>query len=177
MAESLAFAYIYSHLAGLCFAPISTFYFTTQQQLAAAETERESSFHFSVSLLAAAMEKERKLKNEVNANGVVEKGDFFDPAAPPPFKIGEIRAAIPKHCWVKNPWRSLSYVLRDLLVVLALLAAATRFNTWFFWPLYWVAQGTMFWAIFVLGHDWYAYIFQKSLSFLRSVCCIFVCLM
>lgn len=21
------------------------------------------------------------------------------------------------------------------------------------WPLYWVAQGTMFWAIFVLGHD------------------------
>ncbi|KAH9701750.1 Acyl-lipid omega-3 desaturase (cytochrome b5) endoplasmic reticulum [Citrus sinensis] len=99
------------------------------------------------------MEKERKLKNEVNANGVVEKGDFFDPAAPPPFKIGEIRAAIPKHCWVKNPWRSLSYVLRDLLVVLALLAAATHFNTWFFWPLYWVAQGTMFWAIFVLGHD------------------------
>lgn len=173
MAESLAFAYIYSHLAGLCFAPISTFYFTTQQQLAAAETERESSFHFSVSLLAAAMEKERKLKNEVNANGVVEKGDFFDPAAPPPFKIGEIRAAIPKHCWVKNPWRSLSYVLRDLLVVLALLAAATHFNTWFFWPLYWVAQGTMFWAIFVLGHDWYAYIFQKSLSFLRPVCCIF----
>lgn len=21
------------------------------------------------------------------------------------------------------------------------------------WPLYWVAQGTMFWALFVLGHD------------------------
>jgi hypothetical protein len=24
------------------------------------------------------------------------------------------------------------------------------------WPLYWLAQGTMFWALFVLGHDWYA---------------------
>lgn len=115
------------------------------------------------------MEKERKLKNEVNANGVVGKGDFFDPAAPPPFKIGEIRAAIPKHCWVKNPWRSLSYVLRDLLVVLALLVAATHLNTWFSWPLYWVAQGTMFWAIFVLGHDWYAYTFQFFFFFLNLV--------
>ena len=79
----------------------------------------------------------------------------FDPSAPPPFKIAEIRAAIPKHCWIKNPWRSLSYVLRDVLVVAALLAAAIHFNSWFFWPLYWPAQGTMFWAVFVLGHDWY----------------------
>lgn len=23
------------------------------------------------------------------------------------------------------------------------------------WPLYWAAQGTMFWALFVVGHDWY----------------------
>jgi len=23
------------------------------------------------------------------------------------------------------------------------------------WPLYWAVQGTMFWAFFVLGHDWY----------------------
>lgn len=80
--------------------------------------------------------------------------DYFDPSAPPPFKIGEIRAAIPKHCWVKNPWRSLSYVLRDVLVVTALGAAALHFNNWLFWPLYWAAQGTMFWALFVLGHDW-----------------------
>lgn len=25
---------------------------------------------------------------------------------------------------------------------------------WWAWPLYWVAQGTMFWALFVVGHDW-----------------------
>ncbi|XP_004490604.1 omega-3 fatty acid desaturase, endoplasmic reticulum [Cicer arietinum] len=77
----------------------------------------------------------------------------FDPSAPPPFKIAEIRAAIPKHCWVKNPWRSLSYVLRDVLVVAALVVAAIQLDSWFFWPLYWPLQGTMFWAIFVLGHD------------------------
>ncbi|KAK4763789.1 hypothetical protein SAY87_013227 [Trapa incisa] len=77
----------------------------------------------------------------------------FDPSAPPPFRIAEIRAAIPKHCWVKSPWRSLSYVLRDIVVVLALAGAAACLDSWAVWPLYWAAQGTMFWAIFVLGHD------------------------
>ncbi|KAK7276000.1 hypothetical protein RIF29_17130 [Crotalaria pallida] len=86
-----------------------------------------------------------------NNNGHHQNG--FDPSALPPFKIAEIRNAIPKHCWVKNPWRSLSYVLRDVLVVSALMVAAIYFNSWFFWPIYWVAQGTMFWALFVLGHD------------------------
>ncbi|KAJ4979862.1 hypothetical protein NE237_010642 [Protea cynaroides] len=79
--------------------------------------------------------------------------DDFDFAAPPPFRIADVRAAIPKHCWVKNPWRSMSYVLRDLVVVFGLVAAAVYLNNVFFWPLYWVAQGTMFWALFVLGHD------------------------
>ncbi|XP_061374635.1 omega-3 fatty acid desaturase, endoplasmic reticulum-like isoform X2 [Gastrolobium bilobum] len=94
------------------------------------------------------------LVNVGNGNGSeLEHKTDFDPSAPPPFKVAEIRAAIPQHCWVKNPWRSLSYVLRDVLIVTALLAAAIGFNSWFFWPLYWLAQGTMFWALFVLGHD------------------------
>ncbi|CAK7331184.1 unnamed protein product [Dovyalis caffra] len=95
--------------------------------------------------------------NKKNAsNGTVDgidgKGNF-DPSAPPPFNIAEIRAAIPKHCWVKNPGRSLSYVLKDVLVIFALAAAAAYLNSWIFWPFYWAVQGTMFWAIFVLGHD------------------------
>ncbi len=28
-----------------------------------------------------------------------------------------------------------------------------RLRRWL-WPLYWFAQGTMFWALFVVGHDW-----------------------
>ncbi|RDX60746.1 Omega-3 fatty acid desaturase, endoplasmic reticulum, partial [Mucuna pruriens] len=67
----------------------------------------------------------------------------FDPSAPPPFKIAEIRAAIPNHCWVKNPWRSLSYVLRDVLLITALMAAAIHFNNWLFWLLYCPLQGTI----------------------------------
>lgn len=85
--------------------------------------------------------------------GVESEGEF-DPGAPPPFKLADIRAAIPKHCWVKDPWRSMSYVVRDVAVVLGLAAAAAYLNNWLVWPLYWAAQGTMFWALFVLGHDW-----------------------
>lgn len=81
-------------------------------------------------------------------------GEFFDPGAPPPFKLSDIKAAIPKHCWVKNPWKSMSYVVRDVAIVFGLAAAAAYFNNWVVWPLYWFAQSTMFWALFVLGHDW-----------------------
>jgi len=88
-------------------------------------------------------------------NGVDhEKLPEFDPGAPPPFNLADIRAAIPKHCWVKDPWKSMSYVVRDVIVVVGLAAAAAYLNNWLVWPLYWAAQGTMFWALFVLGHDW-----------------------
>lgn len=73
---------------------------------------------------------------------------------PPPFSIGEIRAAIPKHCWVRSPRRSMAYVARDVATVVGLAAAAVHLDSWVVWPVYWFAQGTMFWAIFVLGHDW-----------------------
>ncbi|XP_043722826.1 omega-3 fatty acid desaturase, chloroplastic-like isoform X1 [Telopea speciosissima] len=91
--------------------------------------------------------------NGGNTVNEVGNEDDFDPGAPPPFRIADIRAAIPKHCWVKDPWRSMSYVLRDVVVVFGLAAAAAHLNNWVVWPLYWLAQGTMFWAIFVLGHD------------------------
>lgn len=91
----------------------------------------------------------------MNGDHQVTDEDEFDPSDPPPFRIKEIRDAIPKHCWVKSPWRSMSYVIRDVLVVFGLVALALYFNSWVVWPLYWVAQGTMFWALFVLGHDWY----------------------
>jgi len=82
--------------------------------------------------------------------------DGFDAGKPPPFRIGDVRAAVPEHCWRKSPWRSLWYVARDVAVVAALGAAAAGVDSWAVWPFYWAAQGTMFWALFVLGHDWYA---------------------
>uniref|UniRef100_A0A6M2F920 Uncharacterized protein n=1 Tax=Populus davidiana TaxID=266767 RepID=A0A6M2F920_9ROSI len=90
----------------------------------------------------------------IGFNGVGEDEETeFDPGSPPPFKLSDIRTAIPKHCWVKDPWKSMSYVVRDVAVVFGLAAVAAYFNNWVVWPLYWAAQGTMFWALFVLGHD------------------------
>ncbi|CAN6339301.1 unnamed protein product [Urochloa humidicola] len=77
----------------------------------------------------------------------------FDAGKAPPFRIGDVRAAVPARCWVKSPLRSLSYVARDVAVVAALAVAAAALDNWAVWPLYWAAQGTMFWALFVLGHD------------------------
>eukprot|EP00475_Leptophrys_vorax_P034583 TRINITY_DN5601_c0_g1_i1.p1 TRINITY_DN5601_c0_g1~~TRINITY_DN5601_c0_g1_i1.p1 ORF type:complete len:424 (+),score=28.52 TRINITY_DN5601_c0_g1_i1:80-1351(+) len=91
------------------------------------------------------------------ANGkVVEadtKGKDFDYSAPPPFTLQDLRNAIPKHCWVKSPWRSVSFFIRDMIIVFSMAAAALYFDSWTVWPLYWIAQGTMFWALFVVGHD------------------------
>lgn len=123
--------------------------------------------------LASAVEEDKRSidapgEEAAAANGVAAgaEGGEFDPGAPPPFGLAEIRASIPKHCWVKDPWRSMSYVLRDVVVVLGLAAAAARLDSWLVWPLYWAAQGTMFWALFVLGHDWYGEHAVPNIGFL-----------
>jgi omega-3 fatty acid desaturase (delta-15 desaturase) len=73
-----------------------------------------------------------------------ESGPEFDLARKPPFTLSDIRAAIPKHCWEKNTWKSLSYVTCDVALVFALAAGAAAVNSWLLWPLYWVAQGSLF---------------------------------
>lgn len=80
--------------------------------------------------------------------------EAFDASVKPPFTLTDIREAIPKECWEKNAWKSVSYVLRDVAIVFGLAAGAAYLNSWLVWPLYWIAQGTMFWALFVVGHDW-----------------------
>ncbi|CAN6715560.1 unnamed protein product [Malus baccata var. baccata] len=115
--------------------------------------ERRWDLNVSAPVRVASVEEEEERVNGVNGSGDGEEEVGFDPGAPPPFKLADVKAAIPKHCWVRDPWRSMSYVVRDVAVVFGLAAAAVYVNKWFVWPLYWAAQGTMFWAIFVLGHD------------------------
>jgi omega-3 fatty acid desaturase (delta-15 desaturase) len=76
-----------------------------------------------------------------------------DVYAPPPFTLADIRAAVPEHCWKRDTVRSFAYLARDVAVVIGLAAAAAAINSWYVWPLYWAAQGLMFWALFVVGHD------------------------
>ncbi|KAL6988513.1 fatty acid desaturase (DSD1), partial [Sarracenia purpurea var. burkii] len=48
--------------------------------------------------------KEREGK-PINGFHKVTDEDEFDLSAPPPFRIAEIRAAIPNHCWIRDPLR------------------------------------------------------------------------
>ncbi|PNH06305.1 Omega-3 fatty acid desaturase, chloroplastic [Tetrabaena socialis] len=77
----------------------------------------------------------------------------YDLSAPPPFNLADLRAAIPAHCWEKNSAKSMAHLALDVAVVFGIAAVAFTVNQWWLWPLYWVAQGTMFWALFVVGHD------------------------
>ncbi|TQD76001.1 hypothetical protein C1H46_038488 [Malus baccata] len=122
---------------------------------------REAKWSLNVSAPLRVPSVDGEDNGRVSTNGVRDGGGF-DPGAPPPFNLGDIRAAIPKHCWVKDPWRSMSYVVRDVAVVFGMAAVAAYFNNWVVWPLYWVAQGTMFWALFVLGHDWYEWSYLRG---------------
>ena len=70
-----------------------------------------------------------------------------------PFTLKDLRNAIPDQCFKPNTWRSLAYFFLDIGIVAGLYALAAYFNSWLFWPLFWFAQGTMFWALFVVGHD------------------------
>lgn len=47
-----------------------------------------------------------------------------------------------------------AYLALDVGIVAALAIAAYNIDFPLLWPLYWFAQGTMFWALFVVGHDW-----------------------
>lgn len=77
----------------------------------------------------------------------------FDLSAAPPFTLQDLRNAIPAKCWEKDTWRSIASLIGDVAIVFGLAAAAYTVDQWWLWPLYWVAQGTMFWALFVVGHD------------------------
>jgi omega-3 fatty acid desaturase (delta-15 desaturase) len=69
----------------------------------------------------------------------------------------DLKKAIPAHCFKPSLATSLYYVVKDISIISLLFFIAVKFysSSWYFLisPLYWFCQGTMFWAIFVLGHD------------------------
>ena len=70
-----------------------------------------------------------------------------------PFTLQDLKAAIPAECFQPSVTKSLYYFFRDVLIVGLLYAVANYLDSWYFWPIFWVMQGTMFWALFVVGHD------------------------
>jgi omega-3 fatty acid desaturase (delta-15 desaturase) len=97
-----------------------------------------------------------KLENLVQPNTVLDQAT--DTNSTPskielPFTLQEVKAAIPPHCFEPSLWKSLSYFFLDIGIIAGLYAIAYHLDSWFFFPLFWLMQGTMFWALFVVGHD------------------------
>lgn len=70
-----------------------------------------------------------------------------------PFSLKDLKEAIPAYCFQPSVAKSLSYFFLDIVIIAGLYAIAHLIDSWFFWPIFWVMQGTMFWALFVVGHD------------------------
>ncbi len=70
-----------------------------------------------------------------------------------PFTLAQLKSAIPTEYFVPSVARSLAYFFVDLLIVGGLYALAISLDAWWFYPFFWFATGTMFWALFVVGHD------------------------
>ncbi|KAF3325563.1 omega-6 fatty acid desaturase, endoplasmic reticulum isozyme 2-like protein [Carex littledalei] len=82
------------------------------------------------------------------------------PSEPPPFTLGQIKRAIPPHCFNRSVLRSFSYVVHDLLISSALLYLALNFIPtipapfhYAAWPLYWAAQGCVLTGVWVIAHE------------------------
>jgi omega-3 fatty acid desaturase (delta-15 desaturase) len=70
-----------------------------------------------------------------------------------PFTIADLRKAIPSHCFKPSLSLSIYYFFKDYTMIVGLVLLALYVNSWYFWPFYWFLQGTMFWALFVVGHE------------------------
>lgn len=79
-----------------------------------------------------------------------------------PFTLQDLRAAIPAYCFEPDAGRSLAYCFLDIGIITGLYALAYTLDSWWFFPIFWLMQGTMFWALFVVGHDCGHGSFSKS---------------
>ncbi|MGA0199156.1 MAG: fatty acid desaturase, partial [Prochlorotrichaceae cyanobacterium] len=74
-------------------------------------------------------------------------------AAALPFTLQDLKNAIPSECFQPSLGRSLAYCFLDLGLVTFFYALAAHLDSWYFYPFFWLIQGTLFWSLFVVGHD------------------------
>lgn len=84
------------------------------------------------------------------------------PIEKPAFTIGQLRKAIPPHCFKRSLLRSMSYLITDLFMIATLYWASTFIDTapvpaalrWgLLWPLYWFLQGAVATGVWVIAHE------------------------
>lgn len=82
------------------------------------------------------------------------------PTEKPPFTVGQLKKAIPPHCFQRSIIRSFSYVVYDLIIISTLLYIAlyqipnlpSPLN-YLAWPLYWFCQGCVATGVWVIAHE------------------------
>lgn len=82
------------------------------------------------------------------------------PHTKPPFTLGQIKKAVPLHCFQRSLLRSFSYVVTDLtLAFIFYYVASSLFHLlphplpYLAWPLYWILQGCILTGIWVIAHE------------------------
>ncbi|MCB1315822.1 MAG: DUF3474 domain-containing protein [Leptospiraceae bacterium] len=98
---------------------------------------------------AATIAKVRPEASEEQAHRTADPA----PSADPPFTLQQLKASIPAECFQPIVWKSLLFFGVDVAIIAGLYSTAALVDSWFFWPVFWLMQGTMFWALFVVGHD------------------------
>eukprot|EP00271_Cylindrocystis_brebissonii_P010066 TRINITY_DN2615_c0_g1_i1.p1 TRINITY_DN2615_c0_g1~~TRINITY_DN2615_c0_g1_i1.p1 ORF type:complete len:391 (+),score=62.08 TRINITY_DN2615_c0_g1_i1:26-1198(+) len=83
------------------------------------------------------------------------------PSEKPPFTIGDLKRAIPPHCFKRSLLWSSAYLLFDLTIIVALYLSTTLFDhpalpraaTHLLWVAYWAAQGCVATGVWVIAHE------------------------
>ncbi|XP_072977794.1 fatty acid desaturase DES2 [Typha angustifolia] len=91
------------------------------------------------------------------------------PTEKPPFTLGQIKKAIPPHCFQRSALRSFSYVVHDLLIssillffALAVIPSLPSPLHYVAWPLYWIFQGCVLTGVWVIAHECGHHAFSDS---------------
>lgn len=87
---------------------------------------------------------------------------FPEPNQSLPFTVGDLRRAIPAHCFERSAWRSLSYFFADIIAIGALVYAstfidalpvATALKYGVLWPAYWYTVGVFGVGLWIVSHE------------------------
>ena len=96
-----------------------------------------------------------KRQDKPNIDEAIERGWEI-----PDYTIKELRDAIPSHCFRRDTFHSLSYVLHDVILVASLGFGASYIDRvpsvsvrTGLWCIYWILQGIVAMGVWVLGHE------------------------
>ncbi|PWA44392.1 fatty acid desaturase domain-containing protein [Artemisia annua] len=98
----------------------------------------------------------RATERNNSGNEVVKRA----PSSKPPFTLGDIKKAIPPHCFDRSLIRSSSYLFVDLFFSFLFYYVAATYIfplksplSYVAWPIYWILQGSVQMGLWVIGHE------------------------